>query len=47
MGHFLEEFKHNKSLHSFKKSIKMWVPTDCPCRLCKVYLGGVSFINRI
>ena len=35
------------SLNSFKESIKMWVPTNCPCRLCKVYLDGVGFINRI
>ena len=43
----LEEFKHKKSLNSFKESIKMWVPTDCSCRLCKVYLDGFVFINRI
>ena len=42
-----EEFKHKKSLNSFKESIKIWVPTNCPCRLCKLYLVGVSFINRI
>ena len=42
-----EEFKNKKSLNSFKESIKMWVPTNCPCRLCKVYLDGVGFINRI
>ena len=42
-----EEFKHNKSLNSFKESIKMWVPTTCPCQLCKVYLDGVGFISRI
>ena len=43
-----EEFKNKKSLNSFKESIKMWVPTNCPCRLCKVYLDGVRFIiNRI
>ena len=30
-----EEFKHQKSLNSFKESIKMWVPTNCPCRLWK------------
>ena len=42
-----EEFKHKKSLNSFKESIKMWVPTNCSCRLCKVYLDGVAFINRI
>ena len=31
-----EEFKHKKSLKSFKESIKIWVPTNCRCRLCKV-----------
>ena len=43
----LEEFEHKKSLNSFKESIKMWVSTNCACRLCKVYLDGVGFINRI
>ena len=42
-----EEFKSKKSLSSFKESIKMWEPTNCPCRLCKVHLDGVGFINRI
>ena len=42
-----EEFKHKKSLNTFKESIKMWVPTNCPCRLWKVHLNGVGFINRI
>ena len=42
-----EEFKDEKSLNNFKESIKMWVQTNCPCRLCKVYLDGVGFINRI
>ena len=42
-----EEFKHMKSLNSFEESIKMWVPTNYPCRLCKVYPDGVGFINRI
>ena len=42
-----EEFKHKKSLNNFKESIKMSLPTNCPCRLCKVYLDEVSFINRI
>ena len=42
-----EEFKSKKSLISFKESIKMWVPTNCPCRVCKVYLYRVGFISRI
>ena len=42
-----EGFKHKKSLNSFKESIQMCVPTNCPCRLCKFYLDGVGFISRI
>ena len=41
-----EEFKHKKSLLSFKKSIKRWVPTNCLCRLCKVYLDEVDLLIR-
>ena len=40
-----EKFKHKKSLSSFKASIKMWVPTNCPCRFCRVCLDGVGFIE--
>ena len=40
-----EEIKQKKSLNSFKESIKKWKPIKCPCRLCKVYLDGVGFIN--
>ena len=42
-----EELKHKKALNSFKESIKMWVPTNCPCILCRIYLDGVGFIYRI
>ena len=42
-----EKFKHKKSLNIFKESMKMWVPTNYSGRLCKVYLDGVGFINRI
>ena len=39
-----DSIKEEKSLNSFKESIKLWVPINCPCRLCKVYLDGVGFI---
>ena len=39
-----DSIKEKKSMKSFKESIKLWVPTNCPCRLCKVYLDGVGFI---
>ena len=37
------ELKQNKFLNSFKKSIRKRVPQDCPCRLCKRYIGGIGF----
>ena len=40
-----EEYKTLNSLNSFKESIKNWVPLNCPCRLCKTYVHGVSFIE--
>ncbi len=32
-------------LSSFKRQIRLWKPTKCPCRICKYYLAGVGFIN--
>ena len=29
----------------FLNAIRLWKPDKCPCRLCKVYLHGVGFIN--
>ena len=33
-----------QSLNSFKKSIRKWIPNNCPCRLCKRYVDGVGFL---
>ena len=33
------------SLETFKKKIKNWKPEGCNCRLCKVYVQGVGFLN--
>ena len=38
------ELKEDRSLSSFKKSIRKWVPNSCPCRLCKRYIDGVGFL---
>ena len=38
------EIKQSKSLIEFKNRIKQWNPINCPCRLCKVYIGQVGFI---
>ena len=31
------EIKQLESFNEFKKAIKQWKPTSCPCRLCMVY----------
>ena len=31
----------------FKTTIRRWKPVDCPCRLCKNYLGCLDFISWI
>ena len=38
------EMENTQSLNSFKKSIRKWVPNNCPCRLCKSYVDGVGFL---
>ena len=38
------ELKQNQSFNSFKKSIRKRVQQDCPCRLCKRYIGGIVFL---
>ena len=39
-----QDIKQKKSLAGFKNAIKLWKPTNCPCRLCKKYIAGVGFI---
>ena len=38
------EIKSCKSSYSFKAKINMWVPTNCPCNLCRPYVHNVGFI---
>ena len=35
------------TLKQFKPAIRSWRPDNCPCRICKVYLAGVGFINIV
>ena len=37
------EIKDSDTLQIFKVKIKKWVPVECPCRLCKIYLPQVGF----
>ena len=35
----------SQSFTIFLKKIKKWMPLQCPCRLCKIYLQHVGFIK--
>ena len=37
--------KINTSLELFKKEIKLWTIDECPCRLCKLYIGSEGFVK--
>ena len=41
-----ENIKKSTSVEQFKKKIRQWVPNDCPCRLCKVYIQDIGYIDR-
>ena len=32
------------SVNAFRMLIKSWIPNECPCRKCQIYLAGVGFI---
>ena len=37
--------KKSKSLHLFRKEIRKWKPDKCPCRLCKIYVKDLGFVE--
>ena len=39
-----ENLRQSTSLNIFKRGIKKWNPSNCPCRLCKIYVQNVAFI---
>ena len=41
------KLKTCSSLAEFKNNIKSWIPSNCPCRLCKLYVKGVGFVKAI
>ena len=38
------ELKDKQDVNCFKRQIRKWRPSACPCRLCSQYLHGVGFI---
>ena len=43
-GMIPQDIKEEKSISSFKNKVNKWIPENCPCRLCKIYLAQVGFI---
>ena len=39
------KFKSIKTLEKFKDDIREWVPTNCPCSLCREYVSGVGYVT--
>ena len=39
-----EEYKSAENVENFKNKIKLWIPENCPCRLCKDYVTGIGFL---
>ena len=37
--------KDSENLNIFKSNIKCWKPENCPCRLCKLYIVDIGFIE--
>ena len=37
------EIKNSKSLNIFKEKIKIWIPSKCPCTLCKLYVPNLGY----
>ena len=40
-----KNIKNAKTLSEFQAKIKKWIPKGCMCRICKIYIKHVGFIN--
>ena len=40
-----EEIKESESLDIFFSKIKKWIPSNYPCKLCKIYVKDLGFIG--
>ena len=38
------DLKVHTSLDEFKINLKKWIPTNCPCKICKLYVKDIGFI---
>ena len=42
-----KEIKKSKTLSVFKDKIKEWKPSGCTCRLCKIYVKNMGYVNVV
>ena len=47
MGPLPEKIKDSNKLINFKKKMKLWRGGTCICRLCKVFVNGIGFLNSL
>ena len=40
---FPEVFKQRNTISLFKSDVRQWIYTECPCRLCKVFVPNLGF----
>ena len=40
------EIKEAESVDKFKFKIRKWKPVKCPCRLCKIFIQRIGYIDR-
>ena len=41
------ELKESTSLNEFKKKIKTWKLENCPCKLCKIYIQRIGYLQVV
>ena len=40
-----DKINHASKLSAFKGKIKSWTISNCPCRLCKIFVKDLGFIE--
>ena len=41
----IDKIKHAPTLSVFKAKIKSWTINNCPCRLCKIFVKDLGFVE--
>ena len=41
----LSNIYDSENLNIFNSNIKSWKPENCPCRLCRLYIADIRFIE--